>query len=44
MTTMRMVMMTKPSLFEIDTVGPDDHVDGDICRASALERKLMCFV
>ena len=30
-------MMTQPALSEIDTVGPDDHVDGD-------KRKLMCFV
>ena len=34
-------MMTKPAVLEMDAVGTDSHVDGDINKASALESELM---
>ena len=34
-------MMTKPAVLEMDAVGTDSHVDGDINKASALESELI---
>ena len=34
-------MMTKPAVLEMDAVGTDSHVDGDMYKASALESELI---